>query len=78
VVVVAGLTVVEPIAAVDVNVPGVMVTLVAPVVAQLNVVLEPEAMDVKLAVKLVITGTAPTVTVAVAVTDPAELVAVSV
>jgi hypothetical protein len=39
VVVVVGLTVVEPLADVDVNEPGVMAILAAPVVAQLSVLL---------------------------------------
>jgi len=80
VVVAVGLTLVEPLADVDVNVPGVMAMLVAPLVAQLNVLLEPEAMLVGLAVKELIVGLlgAVTVTVAVEVTDPAALVAVSV
>jgi hypothetical protein len=41
VVVAVGLTLVEPVANVDVNVPGVMAILVAPLVAQLSVMLEP-------------------------------------
>lgn len=73
-----GLTLVEPLADVEVKVPGVMAILVAPVVAQLSVVLEPEVMVVNEAVKLLMTGIAATVTVAVAVTDPTALVAVSV
>lgn len=40
-VVVVGLTLVEPVAAVEVNVPGEMATLVAPVVAQVKVLPEP-------------------------------------
>ena len=74
-----GLTLVEPLAAVDVNVPGVIAMLVAPVVTQLSVLLDPEVMLVGLAVKEEITGKLPaalTVTVAVAVPD--EFVAVSV
>jgi hypothetical protein len=59
VVVAVGLTLVEPLADVDVNVPGVMAILVAPVVAQLSVLLEPEAMLVGLAVKEVIVGAEP-------------------
>ena len=75
-----GLTLVEPLADVDVNVPGVMATLVAPVVAQLSVLLEPEVILVGLAVKELIVGllAAVTVTVSVAVVEPAVLVAVSV
>ena len=77
-VVVVGLTLVEPLADEDVNVPGVIEMLVAPVVTQLSDVLAPEVIVVRLAEKLVITGTATTVTVTVAVTDPEPLVAVSV
>ncbi|MGB7281753.1 MAG: hypothetical protein WBE13_05775 [Candidatus Acidiferrum sp.] len=75
-----GVTVVEPVAAAEVNVPGVMLTLVAPVVTQLKVLLVPELMPVGLAVNEVIVGLAKvvTVTLAVAVVDPALLVAVSV
>jgi len=75
-----GLTFVEPLAEVDVNEPGVMAILVAPVVAQLNVLLEPEATLVGLAVKELITGLLAvfTVRVSVDVVEPAELVAVSV
>ena len=74
------LTLVEPLAEVEVNVPGVMAMLVAPVVTQLSVLLAPDAMLAGLAVKDVIVGLlgAVTVTVAVAVTEPAALVAVSV
>jgi hypothetical protein len=80
VVVAVGLTLVEPLAAVDVNVPGVMPILVAAVVAQLSVLLEPEVMLVGLAVKELIVGllTVFTVTVSVDVAEPAALVAVSV
>ena len=72
---------VEPVADVDVNVPGVMAILVAPVVAQLSVLLEPEVIVVGLAVKELIVGigllTVFTVTVSVDVAEPAALVAVS-
>ncbi len=71
----------EPLADVDVNVPGVMARLVAPVVTQLSVLLEPEFMLAGFAVNEVIVGllaATVTVTVAVAVTEPAALVAVSV
>jgi len=44
VVVTVGLTLVEPVAAVDLNVPGVMARLAAPVAAQLNVLLDPDEM----------------------------------
>ena len=79
-VVAVGLTLVEPLAEVDVNVPGLMAILVAPVVAQLNVLLEPEVILVGLAVKELIVGLFGmfTVTVSVDVTEPAALVAVSV
>ncbi len=47
---------VEPLADVDVNVPGVMATLVAPAVTQLSVLLVPEFMLVGSAVKDAIVG----------------------
>jgi hypothetical protein len=47
---------VEPLADVDVNVPGVMARLVAPAATQLSVLLVPELMLVGLAVKEVIVG----------------------
>jgi hypothetical protein len=80
VVVAVGLTVVEPLAEVDVNVPGVMAMPVAPLVAQLNVLLEPELMLAGFAVKELMVGLLGvlTVTVTVDVTEPAALVAVSV
>jgi len=56
VVVAVGLTLVEPCADVDVNVPGVMAILVASVVAQLSVLPVPEFMLVGAAVKEVIAG----------------------
>jgi hypothetical protein len=56
VVVAVGLTVVEPVADVDVNVPGVMAMVVAPVVTQLNVLVEPELMLVGFAVNDVMVG----------------------
>ncbi|MGA9683474.1 MAG: hypothetical protein WBQ74_16815 [Candidatus Sulfotelmatobacter sp.] len=79
-VVAVGLTLVEPLADVDVNVPGVMARLAAPVVAQLSVLLEPEAILVGLAVKELIIGLLAvfTVTVSMDVVEPAVLVAVSV
>jgi len=54
-----------------VKLPGAMEILVAPVVTQLSVLLEPEAMLAGLAVKLVMVGLlgAVTVTVAVAVAE---------
>jgi hypothetical protein len=80
VVVAVGLTLVEPLAWVDVNVPGVMATLVAPLVAQLSVLLAPEVTLVGLAVNELIVGLLAefTVTVSVDVVEPAVLVAVSV
>ncbi|HKN72696.1 MAG TPA: hypothetical protein VJX30_16805 [Terriglobales bacterium] len=79
-VVAVGLTLVEPLADVDVNVPGVMPRPVAPVVAQLSVLLEPEVILVGLAVKELIIGLLAvfTVTVSADVVEPAALVAVSV
>jgi len=72
---------VEPLDDVDVNVPGVMAMVVAPVVSQLSMLLEPELMLVGLAVNELIVG-APavvlTVTVAFMVFEPAALVAVKV
>lgn len=55
----AGVTVVEPLAEEDVNEPGVMATLVAPVVTQLSVLLAPELTVVGFAVKDVMAGGAP-------------------
>jgi hypothetical protein len=59
VVVAVGLMLVEPLADVDVNVPGVMARLVAPAAAQLSVLFAPEFMLVGFAVKEVIVGTDP-------------------
>ena len=79
-VVAVGLTVVAPLATVDVNVPGVMAMPVAPLVAQLNVLLEPELMLAGFAVKELMVGLLGvlTVTVTVDVTEPAVFVAVNV
>jgi len=55
-VVAVGLTPVEPVADVDVKVPGVMAILVAPDVAQLNVLLAPEVMADGSAAKEAIVG----------------------
>ena len=62
------------------NVPGVMAILVAAVVAQLSVLLEPEVILVGRAVKVLMVGllAAFTVTVRVDVVEPAALVAVRV
>jgi hypothetical protein len=76
----AGDTLVEPLAEVDVNPPGLMLMLAAPVVAQLNVLLAPELMLAGFAAKELIVGfatTGVTVTVAVPVIEPALFVAVS-
>ena len=78
-VVAVGLTLVDPLSAVDVNVPGVIAILAAPADAQLSVLLDPVVMLVWLAVKELMVGLAAvlTLTVAVEVTDPLALVAVS-
>ncbi len=76
-----GVTVVEPLADVDVKLPGLMPMLVAPLVVQLSVLLPPAVMLGRFAVNELIVGfgfVAVTVTVAVLVTEPALLVAVSV
>ena len=75
-----GPTVVDPLALEDVNVPGVIATVVAPVVVQLNVLLAPAAMLVGFALNALIVGllAAFTVTVIVVVDDPAAFVAVNV
>jgi hypothetical protein len=80
VVVAVGLTLVDPLADVDVNVPGVIPILVAPVVTQLNLLLAPEVILEGLAVKELIVGLPVvfTVTVSVDVAEPAALVAFSV
>ena len=79
-VVAVGLTLVEPLAAAEVNVPGVIPILVAPLVAQLNLLLAPEVILEGLAVKKLIVGLPVvfTVTVSVDMAEPAALVAVSV
>jgi hypothetical protein len=59
VVVAVGLTVVEPLAEVDVNVPGVIARVAAPAVSQLSVLLEPEEMPLRSVVKEVIAGAKP-------------------
>jgi hypothetical protein len=79
-VVAVGLTLVDPLAEVEVNEPGVIEMLVAPVVVQLNALLEPEEMVVGLALKELIAGLLPpellaTTTVTTAEAVPAELVA---
>jgi hypothetical protein len=61
VVVDAGLTDTEPLALVDVNVPGVMEILAAPLLIQLSVVLEPGLMLAGLALNDVMVGADPVV-----------------
>jgi hypothetical protein len=80
VVVASGLTFVVPLAEVDANVPGVIVSVAAPEVAQLSMLIAPKAMPVGLAVKEMIVGRfgAVTVTLTNAITDPVLFVAVSV
>lgn len=79
-VVAAGLTLVEPLADVELNDPGAMAILVAPVVAQLSELLDPNVMVVGFAVKELIVGLPGALTVRVSedVVEPAELAAVSV
>jgi len=57
VVVAVGFMLIEPLAEVDVNVPGAMAILVAPAAAQLSVLLVPEFTLAGSAVKEVIVGT---------------------
>lgn len=76
-VVAVGLTFVEPLASVDVNVPGVMAMLVAPVAAQVSMLLEPAVMVAGLTPNELMVGVV-TVTVSVEVVEPAALVAVRV
>jgi len=80
VVVADGLKLVEPLVLVEVKLPGVMAIDVAPVVAQLRVLLEPDVMLEGLAANEVIVGLLVelTVTVSVEVVEPEELVAVRV
>ena len=79
-VVAVGLTLVDPLADVEVNVPGVIPILIAPVVTQLSLLLAPEVILEGLAVKELIVGLPVvfTVTVSVDVAEPAALVAFSV
>jgi hypothetical protein len=80
VVVVCGLTFVEPLAAVDAKVPGVIAMLVAPDVAQLSVLIPPSVMLFGLAVNELMEGRLSwvTVTVTAAVAEPVVFVAVRV
>jgi hypothetical protein len=81
VVVEVGLTLVEPVAELEVKVPGVMEIVVAPEVDQLRVLLEPELIPVGLAVKELMVGLLPagfTVIVSLKVEEPKEFLAVRV
>jgi hypothetical protein len=71
---------VEPLAADDVNVPGVIAIEVAPLVIQFRVLLDPEVILVGLAVNELIVGlpAAVTVTVTIDVFEPAAFFAVKV
>ena len=75
-----GLTLVEPLANVDVKVPGVMAIALAPVVVQLSVLAAPEVILAGLAVKETMIGlfVDVTVTVTVDVAEPAAFAAVNV
>lgn len=75
-----GLTLVEPLANVDVKVPGVMAIALAPVVDQLSVLAAPEVILAGLAVKETMIGlfVDVTVTVTVDVAEPAAFAAVNV
>jgi hypothetical protein len=68
----------EPLGESDLNVPGVMAMMVAPVVAQVSLLLAPVSMLAGLAVNAVIVGGLVTVTVTAAWPEPADVVAVSV
>jgi hypothetical protein len=76
-----GDTLVEPLAATEVNPPGLIATLVAPLETQLSVLLAPALILAGLAINDVIAGFVPgatTVSVVALVTEPALFVAVSV
>jgi hypothetical protein len=73
-----GFTVNVPLGESDLNVPGVMAMMVAPVVAQVSLLLAPVSMLAGLAVNAVIVGGLVTVTVTAAWPEPADVVAVSV
>jgi len=73
-----GLTANVPLGESDLNVPGVMAMMVAPVVAQVSLLLAPVSMLAGLAVNAVIVGGLVTVTVTAAWPEPADVVAVSV
>ena len=77
-----GATEVDPLAEVEVKLPGVMLTWLAPLVVQLKLVVPPAVIVAGLPANDVMVGFtgvgAVTVTVAVEVTDPVLLVAVNV
>ena len=75
-----GLTLVEPLANVEVKVPGVMAIALAPVVDQLSVLAAPEVILAGLAVKETMIGlfVDVSVTVTVDVAEPAAFAAVNV
>ena len=75
-----GLTLVEPLANVDVKVPGVMAIALAPVVDQLSVLAAPEVILAGLAVKETMIGLFVDVSVTVTedVAEPAAFAAVNV
>lgn len=73
-----GLTANVPLGESDLNVPGVMAMMVAPVVAQVSLLLAPVSMLAGLAVNELIAGGLVTVTVTAAWPEPADVVAVSV
>ena len=77
VVVVVGLTDVEPVADVEVNVPGVMAILVAPETIQLRELLEPEVMLVGSAVKEAMVGAEPLTAGGVVEPQPVSPTAIS-
>jgi hypothetical protein len=81
VVVAVGLTPVDPLAVLEVNVPGVIATEVAPLVDQFKSLLDPELMLPGLAENELIVGLLAagfTVTVTVIVDEPAAFVAFNV
>jgi len=80
VVVAAGVTTVEPLAAADVNPPGLILILVAPIVFQLRVLLEPGVTVDGFPVNELMDGepAVATVTVAALVTEPALFAALKV
>ena len=73
-----GVTLRAPEAAVDVYPPGLILILLAPLVAQVNVVLAPESIVEGVAVKEVMLGLETTITVTVLVVVRFPLLAVRV